>query len=58
MTIYVVPPSATFDGERMGNEFGEEGTRVEGERGIVAGMMEIGLPRRSGTWKRFFGSQK
>ena len=49
MTVYVVPPGATFDEERMENEFGEGGTREEGERWTVAGTMEIGLLRKSGN---------
>ena len=58
MTVYVVPPGATFDEERMGNEFGEGGTRVEGERRIVAGTMEIGLLRRSGNVEKVLRKPK
>ena len=54
MAIYVVPAGATFDEERVGNEFGEDGAREEGERRIVAGTMEIGLLRRSGNVEKVF----
>jgi len=49
MSVYVVPPGATFDEERMANEFGEDGTEGRGERWIVAGTMETGLLQRSGN---------
>ena len=52
MIVYVVPPGAIFDEERMGNEFGEDEASEEGERRIVAGTMEIGLLRRSGNVER------
>jgi len=58
MTVYVVPPGATFDEERMGNEFGEAGTRAEGERWIVAGTMEVGLIRRSGSVEKVLRKPK
>ena len=48
MTVYVVPPGGIFDERRMGDEFGEDGTRKEGEHWSVAGTMEIGLLLRSG----------
>ena len=47
MSVYVVPPGATFAGTTMVDEFGADGTREEGgEHGIVAGTMEIGLIQR------------
>jgi hypothetical protein len=49
MTVYLIPPGAIFDEERMANEFGEDGTREEGECRLVAGTMEIGLLRKSGN---------
>ena len=58
MTVYVVPPGATFDEERMENEFGEDGTRVEGERRIVVGTMEVGLLRRSGNVEKVLRKPK
>ena len=48
MSVYVVPPGAIFDEERMVNEFGGDASGEEGERLIVAGTMEIGLLRKSG----------
>ena len=58
MTVYVVPPGATFDEERMGNEFGEASTRAEGERWIVVGTMEVGLIRRSGSVEKVLRKPK
>ena len=58
MTVYVVPPGATSDEERMGNEFGEDETRVEGERRVVAGTMEIGLLRRLGNVEKVLRKPK
>ena len=47
MTVYVVPPGATFVGETMTDGFGGDGTGDGGgERKIVAGTMEIGLLRK------------
>jgi len=44
MSVYIVPPGATFTGETMVDGFGKDG----GERGTVAGTMEIGLIQRMG----------
>ena len=49
MSVYIVPPGATFTGETMVNEFGKDGGEAEGEEcGTVAGTMEIGLIQRIG----------
>lgn len=51
-SVYVVPPGATFDEERMGNEFGEDGMKGGGGGRIVAGTMEVGLLQRSGNTEK------
>jgi len=49
MSVYIVPPGATFTGETMVDEFGKDGRGEEGEEpGTVAGTMEIGLVQRTG----------
>lgn len=59
MFVYVVPPGVIFDGETMANEFGEDGTKEEGdERRIVAGTMEVGLLQRSGNVEKVLRKPK
>ena len=49
MSVYIVPPGATFAAETMVDEFGKDKGGKEGEeRGTVAGTMEIGLVQRMG----------
>ena len=50
MSVYVVPPGATFDEERMTDELEADKTGQEREKSrVVAGTMEIGLICRSGN---------
>jgi len=59
MSVYVVPPGATFTGETMVDEFGTDETREGGgERGIVAGTMEIGLVQRVGNVEKVLRKPK
>ena len=50
MSVYVVPPGAIFDEEKMTDELGA-GRAGQGreKRRVVAGTMEIGLIRKSGN---------
>ena len=48
MSIYVVPPGATFTEDTMTDDLGEDETREEGGLDwIVAGTMEVGLRQRT-----------
>jgi len=48
MSVYIVPPGATFTGETMVDGFGKDGGEEGEERRTVAGTMEIGLVQRIG----------
>jgi hypothetical protein len=59
MSVYVVSPGETFVETTMVDEFGKGGTREEGgERGVVAGTMEIGLLQRTGNAEKVLRKPK
>jgi hypothetical protein len=58
MSVYVVPPGETFVEATMTDEFGKGRTREEGESGVVAGTMEIGLRQKIGDVEKVLRKPK
>ena len=58
MSVYAVLPGESFIEATMTDEFGKGRTREEGERGVVAGTMEIGLRQRIGDVEKVLRKPK
>ena len=43
MTLLFEVPGTVFDGARMANEFGSDGTHTSGRRELIAGTTEVGV---------------